>query len=112
MAKSFHVFFQKKSPFSAFGVIQDTRVGVQDRTHSIRHPGKHGELETRNHRKSWNQWISGISGISGITGISQPGSGIGRDRRGQGGRGGQNGHMGQMGHFDFSWRAYIIYNKV
>ena len=33
MAKSFHVFFQKKSPFSAFGVIQDTRVGLQDRTH-------------------------------------------------------------------------------
>ena len=54
----------------------------------------------------------GISGISGINGISQPGSGIGVDRRGQGGRGGQNGHMGQMGHFDFSWRAYIIYNKV
>ena len=51
--------------------------------------------------------------------------------RGQGGRGGQNGHMGHMGHmgqmgqmgsqlfsgkdngaFDFSWCAYIIFNKV
>ena len=56
MAKSFHVFFQKKSLFSAFGVIQDTKMNVQDRTRSPRRPGKHGELETRNHRKSWNQW--------------------------------------------------------
>jgi hypothetical protein len=33
MAKSFHVFFQKKSTFSAFGVIQDTKMNLQDRTH-------------------------------------------------------------------------------
>ena len=94
MAKSFHVFFQKKSPFSAFGVIQDTKMGVQDRTHSTRHDGKHVELETWNHRNQWNQLV----------------------------RFGRVGQMGQMGSqlfsgkdngaFDFSWCAYIIFNKV
>ncbi len=94
MAKSFHVFFQKKSPFSAFGVIQDTKMGVQDRTRGPRHHGEHGELETWNQWNRWNQWnqwnrwnqwnhgISGINGITGISGIRQPGSGIGVDRKG------------------------------
>ena len=82
MAKSFHVLFQKKSPFSAFEVIRDTKMGVQDRTRSPRHPKN---MENSRHGITGSHGISGITGINGITGISgisQPGSGIGRDRKG------------------------------
>ena len=106
MAKSFHVFFQKKSPFSAFGVIQDTRVGVQDRIHGPRHPGEHVELETWNHQNQWNQLVRLVQLVQLVQLV----------------RFGRVGQMGQMGSqlfsgkdngaFDFSWCAYIIFNKV
>ena len=80
MAKSFHVFFQKKSIFSSNGAIRDTSVedldtsvSVQDRTAAQDAPEY---MENLIHGIAGITGITGISGITGINGISQPGAGI------------------------------------